>query len=144
MDIANAKVRSQLNILLRLLNCLFIFTKHRIDKPRQECVGLPLTRISLRPCLAGLLGLFLISSRASIVISGDKEFLVVAGTVPQLISFLNIFRAELRFAHGTVREPERGVCGRKLGVDLDGVFEEWNRCVSTLGGGNFPAHAVSL
>src|ERR1035438_4441411 len=105
---------------------------------------LPLTRISLCPRLTGLLCFFLVSCRPSIVISGDKELLVVAGTVPQFVSFFSIFRTDFGFAHGTVHEPERRVCDCKLGVDLDGMFEERDCGVPTLGGGKFPAHAISL
>src|ERR1035437_6299636 len=105
---------------------------------------LPLTRISLYPRLAGLLCFFLVSRRPSIVISGDKELLVVAGTVPQFVGFLSIFRTDFRFSHGTIHEPERGVCDSKLRVDLDGTVEKRNCSVPTLGGDNFPAHAISF
>src|ERR1700722_2647312 len=106
--------------------------------------GASLTRISLCPRLAGLLRLFLVSGRPSIVISSDKELLVVADAVPQLVGSFNIFRTEPRFAHGTVHEPQRRVGDCKLGVDLHRMFEERNSGIPTLGGCNFPAHAVSF
>src|ERR1035441_10275416 len=107
-------------------------------------MGLPLTRISLCPRLAGLLRLFLVSCRPSVVISSDKELLVVAGTVPQFVGFSNILRTKFGFATGTVHEPERGVCDGKFGIDLDGMFKKRNCGVPTRGGDNFPAHAISL
>src|SRR5580692_8594896 len=144
MGIANAKVRSEFNSLLGLFGCLFIFALHGINETRKEGVGCPLTRISLCPRLAGLLRFFLVSCRPSIVISGDKELLVVAGTVPQFVGFSTVLRTKFGFAAGTVHEPERRVCDGKLGIDLDGMFKKRNSGIPTRGGDNFPAHAISL
>src|SRR5579871_2106319 len=107
-------------------------------------MGPEFPRISLCPRLAGLLRLFLVSGRPSIVIRGDKELLAVAGAVSQLISFPNVFCAGLRFTHGTVCEAQRRICNCKAGVDLDSMLEKRNSGVPARRGCNFPAHAISL
>src|SRR6202035_2495892 len=107
-------------------------------------MGRPLTRISLCPRLAGLLCFFLVSCRPSMVISGDKELLVVAGTIPQFVGFSNVLRSKFGFAAGSVHEPERCICDGKFRIDLDGMFKKRNSGVPARGGGDRPAHAISL
>lgn len=113
-------------------------------KPAKKEWGVTLTRISLCPRLTRLLRFFLISCRPPIVISGDKELLAVAGTVPQFVGFSSVLRTKFGFASGTVHESKRRECDSTLRVDLNGTFKKRNSSVPTLGGDNFPTHAIGF
>src|SRR5260370_16905108 len=86
-------------------------------------MGQPLTRISLRPRLTGLLRFFLVSRHLQIVGNIDKELLPVTGAIPQLIGFACTFRGESRLFDPAIHAPQRRICHRELGVDRNASLE---------------------
>src|SRR5260370_10909309 len=91
----------------------------------------PCARISLLPRVAGLLGPLEVSRSLQIVVNSDKELLLVAGAVPQLIGSAGVLRRKDGFTDVAVHAPEGRVGTGEVGINLDGALEKGHRASRT-------------
>src|ERR1700733_6050427 len=142
--VLDSKVRRKLDRFLTFLYCLFFLAEHSVDKARQESMRQHFSRIGLYPGFTGLLGLFLVSRRASIIVGGNEELLVVTGAISQFIGFADAFRSQVRLSPIAVHEPQSRVCDGEFGVNLNGALEEGNGSSRTHGSLDLQPRAVGL
>ncbi len=84
---------------------LFVLTSGLVKHPRQQTVGPCVPRVGSRPSLTDLSRCFHVSSHQRLIISSDREPLLVAGASPQLPGFPGAFRGEIGLIDICVHAP---------------------------------------
>src|ERR1017187_7131257 len=118
------KIRIELDSFPALGERRFVPASGLVDHPGQDIVGACLTRIGLRPCLTGLSRLFQVSRYQRVVAGSNKEFLPIAGAIPQLPGSAGAFGREIGLIEIGVDSPQRRMCHGECGIDFRGTSEE--------------------
>src|SRR3984957_4076692 len=142
--VPDRRVRVDTESYFGFLDGLFTFADRRIDTTRQQSMWQRRTRIGSHPQVADLLRLLQVPRNLQFVGKRNKEPLLVAGMMPQLIALVGMPRGKAELPDVSLHAPERRVSAGKVGVNLDGGTEKGPCARRTSGRGNLPAGAVGF